>query len=510
MKNNGSFYKATWFRVTGVLFIFVTLSQFAVLSLIVFRIQQNKPENLVDQLVFAAIFFGIITLLAFIFSAVVIARMLKPIQEITKAMNDAAGGNFDVTIKAPVHEANADELGLLTLNFNQFTGTLKEKFLSLENSISDRTIALELRSSRLQTAAEIGQKAALFRDLQTLLTETTSMISNGFGFYHVGIFLNDVRSEYAVLRAANSEGGQKMLGRNHMLRIGQTGIVGNVAETGKPRIALDVGQDAIFFNNPDLPQTRSEMALPLMVFSQTEESARIIGVLDVQSTVANAFSQEDVTVLQLLADQIALAIENARLFEESKTAYQELNILYNERIRQSWQERLSGRKISYYYDRDKVQSAQEMSAETLNEGDRVLNIPIRLHIPGSEEGVKLGEIILRRAESQPAWNMQERVLVQDVINQIVPALDNARLLEEIQQTAQMEAIVSQITTHLTESLELDQLMQKAVLEIANAVDASRVRLKLESALQDSMEGKKAVSLDEEISLRKNGSSGGKG
>jgi putative methionine-R-sulfoxide reductase with GAF domain len=94
--------------------------------------------------------------------------------------------------------------------------------------------------------------------------------------------------DYAVLSAANSEGGQKMLERNHKLRVGQVGIVGYVAGAGKPRIALDTGSDAIYFNNPDLPETRSEMALPLI-----QTGGQIVGVLDIQSIEPNAFNPED-------------------------------------------------------------------------------------------------------------------------------------------------------------------------------------------------------------------------
>jgi GAF domain-containing protein len=136
------------------------------------------------------------------------------------------------------------------------------------------------------------------------------LISKQFGFYHAGIFLLDERDEYAVLQAASSEGGRRMLERGHKLRVGEVGIVGHVASTGEPRVALDVGEDTAHFAHPDLPNTRSEMALPLKV------QDRVIGVLDVQSTHEAAFSEDDVAVLQTMADQLATAIANARLFEQ--------------------------------------------------------------------------------------------------------------------------------------------------------------------------------------------------
>jgi signal transduction histidine kinase/putative methionine-R-sulfoxide reductase with GAF domain len=173
----------------------------------------------------------------------------------------------------------------------------------------DQTADLERRSVQLEAAAQVAREATAIRDVNQLLDETVRLISERFGFYHAAIFLVDEKGEYAVLRAASSEGGQQMLARVHKLRVGRVGIVGYVAGSGEPRIALDVGKDAVFFSNPDLPETRSEMALPLKVQERT------IGVLDVQSTEAKAFGEEDVTVLQTMADQVAIALENARLFQ---------------------------------------------------------------------------------------------------------------------------------------------------------------------------------------------------
>jgi len=118
------------------------------------------------------------------------------------------------------------------------------------------------RTAQLQVGAEVAREAAAILDIHQLLDTTVHLVSEKFGFYHAGAFLVDEQSEYAVLRAASSEGGRRMLERGHRLPVGKVGIVGHVAATGEPRIALDVGQDAFFFNNPDLPDTRSEMGLP--------------------------------------------------------------------------------------------------------------------------------------------------------------------------------------------------------------------------------------------------------
>ena len=173
----------------------------------------------------------------------------------------------------------------------------------LERRVAERTSDLERRTVQLRVAAEVAREATTAEEMDDLLDRAVNLIRERFGFYHAGIFLLDERGEYAVLRAATSEAGRRMLERGHKLKVGEVGIVGYVTSTGQPRIVLDVDTDAIHFKNPLLPETRSELALPLRV------GDRIIGALDVQSVQEAAFDEEDVAILQTMADQLAVAIE---------------------------------------------------------------------------------------------------------------------------------------------------------------------------------------------------------
>lgn len=232
----------------------------------------------------------------------------------------------------------------------------------LEQRVSDRTTDLASANQRLgqinrqleqalkqsqrravllQASTQVSRAVAQLRDLNRLLSQVTHLISQYFGFYHVGVFLVDdasIGQRYAVLRAANSKGGQRMLGRHHRLAVGLEGIVGYVTGTGQPRVTLDVGADSTFFDNPDLPDTRSELALPLRVGDE------IIGALDVQSTKEAAFDQEDLALLTVLADQIAIAIENARLFQRSEAALEEAEETHRRYLRHEWDSFLSARR----------------------------------------------------------------------------------------------------------------------------------------------------------------------
>ncbi|MFN8454410.1 MAG: GAF domain-containing protein [Anaerolineae bacterium] len=180
----------------------------------------------------------------------------------------------------------------------------------------------ERRANRLKAVATVGQSVSKMLDLRELFNTTVDLIRDSFGFYHVSIFLLDEVREWAVVHASTGEVGQIMVQRPHRLQVGGNSIVGFVAGQAQPRIALNVGEDAVHFKNPLLPDTRAEMALPLL------SRGVVMGALDVQSVEVNAFSSEDIDTLQIMADQLATAIENARLFEQTERRLVEQATLY--------------------------------------------------------------------------------------------------------------------------------------------------------------------------------------
>ncbi|MBN1889564.1 MAG: GAF domain-containing protein [Thermoflexales bacterium] len=212
--------------------------------------------------------------------------------------------------------------GLLRIALQSLTAQA-ERARRSERALADSSQEMERRVThlaliieQLKAAAQVSRAALSVYDLDALLSQVTRMMNELFGFYHLGIFLLDEAGEYAVLRATNSEGGQHMLAKGHKLKVGAQGIVGYVTSTGQARIALDVGADAVHFKNPLLPETRSEMALPLKV------GERIIGALDVQSRHESAFDEDNITVFHMMADQLAITIENARLLGATQQTVQ--------------------------------------------------------------------------------------------------------------------------------------------------------------------------------------------
>jgi GAF domain-containing protein len=170
---------------------------------------------------------------------------------------------------------------------------------------------VQLRAAQLQTAAEVARDATGLLDTETLLNRAVSLISDRFGYPHVAAFLLDETQKIAEVRAATGEAGAQMLSAGYQLLVGSKTIIGFVVENGEYYLASDVNQDELHQPHPLLTNMRSELSIPLIVGEQ------VLGALDFQHTNTNAFSLDDITVLQILADQLAVAIQNARLFQET-------------------------------------------------------------------------------------------------------------------------------------------------------------------------------------------------
>ena len=338
----------------------------------------------------------------------------------------------------------------------QTLDTLYEERSTLEERVEDRTAGLTRKTEQLRATSYIARKTAEVQDLATLLDTVAHLVTDQFGFYHTGIFLINESGNQVALQSASSEGGRRMVERGHSLTIGMQGIVGYVAAQKKPRIALDVGTDAVFFNNPDLPLTRSEVALPLLIRN------KILGVLDIQSDRPQAFSVEDIDVLETLSDQIAIAIENARLLDETQAAILQLETLTSMRTHEAWIQKLREQGRSFTY------SPLGLRAEKVTQTDtNSIRAPIVLR------GRKIGNISIAR-KSEGKWSRLDERLLEEVANQVGLAVDNIRLLEEATQRAKQEQTVGQLAARFSQSLDMDTLLQTAARELGQLPDVSEV------------------------------------
>ncbi len=405
-------------------------------------------------------------------------QTIQPISGLTLGAEQVAAGNLDVEIDVP---DRSDEIGVLTAAFQKMLTELRALYANLEQQVAERTAELsqqaqELeasnqlnarRAAQLAAAAQVARAVASTLDPDQLLEQVVHLIAEQFGYYHAGIFLLDENGEWAVLRAANSEGGKRMLARGHRLAVGRQGIVGETTFTGQPHIALDVGEDALYFDNPDLPETRSEIALPLIARGE------IIGALDVQSKRPGAFDEQDIHILGTLADQIATALDNARLFRASQNALEQLRTIQRQYAQAGWQEYTATTGASY------VEYRREEAGSSGDDGP-----PPTLEIPITLRGAVIGKLGLQSDRPDRQWSADEIALAHAVADQIGQAMEAARLLHDTRRLAQREQLVAQIADRIRAAPTIDRMLQVAVQETRRILGATYgvVRLGTETHL----------------------------
>jgi GAF domain-containing protein/HAMP domain-containing protein len=433
-----------------------------------------------QQLQYSTLVAAGIAALVGIIGTIVSTLIANPIVSLTSTAEKIAGGDLQAqaTIKT------RDEIETLSNAFNLMTSQLRGFINELEDRVKDRTRqlaeqneALLFRSRQLQTVADVARGIAQTQELESLLTRIVTLISDRFGFYHVGVFLNDDQNKFTVLRAANSEGGQRMLARQHRLEIGAVGIVGYATGQGKPRIATDVGQDAVYFQNPDLPETRSEMALPLTVAGNT------IGALDVQSKQPNAFTQDDITLFTALADQVAIAIYNNRLYQDAVRSLEDAQRVTRQYLSQEWTKELSSRMASGF--QFTPQGLKELDGKEIPEvreafrtgnpvvipsADGVLSLAVPIKIRGETIGIiQLDETSGTRTD----WSPDEIETIRSVADQIGLALENARLFEQTIRRAERERKVLEITSKIRSATDPNAMLEIAKEELQKALKSKQ-------------------------------------
>ncbi len=365
---------------------------------------------------------------------------------------------------------------------------LQELNQSLEDRVSSRTAELEManqrnerRARQFEAIAQVARATTSIQDEDTLLFRLAQVISEQFGFYHVGIFLLDDQRENAVLRASNSEGGRRMLARRHSLRVGQIGIVGHVASSGNPRFALDVEADAAFKDNPDLPETRSELALPL------KDVGQIIGVLDVQSTEPNAFLPEDTETLHTLADQVTVAIQNARSHEATHRLLEEAQRTSDSYLKEAWRLlQAQEKRIGYLISENTLKPLEKFidhpsinrvisQGEPLVENGETGTLAVPIHLRGEVVGV-----LDIRIPAGHDWDPDEVDIARAVADRLSLALESATLLRTTQRRAEIERLTADISGKIGASVNMRNVLQTAVEELGRVLPGSEVVIQFQS------------------------------
>jgi len=412
--------------------------------------------------------------------ATLIARALtNPIIALAKVSNLISQGNLSA--RAQVN--TSDEIGSLASTFNSMTDQLQSTLQGLEQRIQERTADLQKNTVQLETIADVAREIAIIRNMDTLLNVSVNLIQERLKYYHVGIFLVDERNEYAVLQAASSIAAEKMLESKYKLKVGQTGQVGNVTKTGQAYIALDVGKDAVHFENPYLPETRSEITLPLRSHSLT------IGALDIQASIPNAFGERDIQTLQILADQLSAAIENAQLAQQVEVTLSELTKSNRLQTKTAWQSTLSQREsTAYEYNGLQVVSIpNDLPPALLEQLENGMPIVLdqnegkaksTLMIPLMLLNQVIGVIGVEQEDPNRTWTSEEIAVAQAAANRAALTLENARLLEESQRRAAREQAIGQISAKIGAGTEIEMILKTAIRELGAQIGGTQITVEI--------------------------------
>lgn len=451
------------------------------------KVVEKERAFLRNSLLILLAIIPIIYILGSVFGRII----ASPLSVLASETRKIGEGHFEM---AELSKPGTREVAELSSAFQLMIRKINELVNSLENKVAVRTALLEqatrrseYRENLLQAVAEVTLAIASIGELSSLLPKITEVISERFGHYHVGIFLLDEKKEYAILKAANSPGGRRMLMRGHKLKSEEEGIVGYVTGSGNSRIALDTGSDKTHFKNPDLPETRSELTLPLMIGKQ------IIGALDVQSKSPNAFSEDDTKVLETLAYQVAIAIQNANLFTVTRDALEEARSSYQKFVATNWNYFMGqSRQIGYQYsnnviqtivkplDRPEINAVLDLGqAITESSADVRLQVPT-IAVPIKVRGETIGVVDIRSINPNRIWDKTDLTTAQTIADRLAFALENSRLVDESQKRAARERAVSEMTARIGSSVDVDSILQQTVKELGLIIGNSEVVIQLKN------------------------------
>ncbi len=392
-------------------------------------------------------------------------RLTVPLALLQAGVNAVGAGDLTHRIDLDSY----DEFGALAHTFNNLADRLEKMITTLEQQVSERTRGL-------MAAAKVSRATTSVLEQSELLRSSVELVKEYFDLYYVGIFLVDEEGEYAVLRAGTGEAGRQMLANGHKLKVGGHSMIGQCVARQEARIALDVGEEAVRFENPYLPDTHSELALPL------KARGRVLGAMTVQSTEVAAFDEASITMMQTVADQLAVAIDNARLYAEAQAAIKEMQAVQQRYFGDAWAKFSRQRDIKgYAWEMGSITPLRETlppeveSVFTRYVKGQQLTTEIMaedaLLLPIMEHGQPIGLLGVRDVEKSRKWNRAQLTLVRAIVEQFAQAIENLRLMNETQRSAAREQKAGEVVAGIRSEVEIDDILRRALVELGEALNA---------------------------------------
>ncbi len=389
--------------------------------------------------------------LAVAFAVAIFATMtvVRPVMTLTNTAKRIAAGNFGERVP----RIGAGEMNTLAETFNQMSAEIQGLVENLEVRVIERTKDLE-------ATLEVGRITTTLFGQAELLTQTAEFIRERFGLYYVQIYLLDEAKRYAVLRAGTGDAGRMLLDRGHRLNLNETSIVAQTVQLLRPVLVVDTLDSTIHKPNPLLPDTRSEVAIPLLVQNE------LLGVLDMQSTSPGKFNYDNLPAFQAMATQVAGVIRGARALEETRAAVERMNLMNRRLTEAGWQSYMyqldqQGR-VGYQYN---LESPRPLPPNVSLVSDEQVDTNKQVKQPIHVRGQKIGALLIE--EDHPRdWGEEEIRLIEDVADTVARTLDQMRAFDETQSALNEVALraielqtVAELSTEISSTLEIDKLVK---------------------------------------------------
>ncbi len=340
--------------------------------------------------------------------------------------------------------------------------TLKIERTRLEDRVRERTEELNSQTDQLRTSTNVARIVAEIQDIPTLIETVTKLISEQFGYYHVGLYILDDQKTTAFLQAASSAIGKQLIGQGLHIEADRRNAMNLAIHQNRPNISSDTGSDG-FVRDPQFPLTRSRMILPLSV------RGNVIGVLDLHSDQPQAFGAQDAEILKTLSDLVAISFDNVRLINETRNLIGQLEINTSFQSQKTWSKLTSRHKPAYQYTPAGVRPVFSSEKKDSENG---LRVPLKLY------GHSIGTIKLVRKGALAEWSDRERVLVEKIADQVALALENSRLVDEAQKNSMRDQMIANISSRIRETLDVESVIRTATTELRRVFDLKETEISI--------------------------------
>ena len=437
----------------------------------------------------AASFFVLLSILAYTIAgwaqnAGIITAAILPQSAV---LADALGLGFGLALLVILNWLSNREMVRALSVERETSDQLQVQSRELEELVSQRTLVLERRALQLQTTADIAKLTTELPDPEILMSQAVELIRARFGFYHASIFIMDETGNWADLVASTGEAGRKMIARHHRLALGSASIIGWVSANRLPRVALDVEQDPFHFKNPLLPETQSELAVPLLV------GQRLLGALDVQSTEPHAFAEDDVRALEAIASEVAVAIDSARIQREMQEQLDRIERSDRIETQAAWGRIARSRSVPIIHLNPRgeigpltdevfpvIEDAIIQDSTVVSPDGRDIAIPIQVR------GETIATLAARRSKPSEPWNDEEIALMEAVASQSAQALEGARQRSEERRRVTELEVINRISQAVSQMLSQDTLFRIVRRQLIQAIGETDLKICLFDPQEDQL------------------------